>query len=121
MTFLGIQIGEGEFASVYEGTYTKSSGEVLKVAIKTLRSEQVEMNKAAFLSEAHIMLKLNHHCIVKLLGLCKGPNLLMVQELMPLGSLLRYLYEYRERINPNYEFKIWAAQIACGKLIISTI
>lgn len=111
---LGNQIGEGEFASVFQGTYTKPNGEVLKVAIKTLRSEQMEMNKAAFLSEAHIMLKLNHHCIVKLLGLCKGTNLLMVQELMPLGSLLRYLYEFRERINPNYEFKIWAAQIACG-------
>ncbi|KAL3289653.1 hypothetical protein HHI36_023062 [Cryptolaemus montrouzieri] len=111
---LGNQIGEGEFASVYEGIYVKSNRETIKVAIKTLRNEQVEMNKTAFLSEAHIMLKLNHHCIVKLLGLCKGPNLLMVQELMPLGSLLHYLYEYRERINPNYEFKIWAAQIACG-------
>ncbi|KAK9889307.1 hypothetical protein WA026_004588 [Henosepilachna vigintioctopunctata] len=111
---LGNQIGEGEFASVYEGSYTKPNREVIKVAIKTLRSEQVEMNKTAFLSEAHIMLRLNHHCIVKLLGLCKGQTLFMVQELMPLGSLLHYLYEHQEKINPNYEFKIWAGQIACG-------
>lgn len=111
---LGSRIGEGEFASVYKGHYNKPNGEVIKVAIKTLRNEQVDMNKGSFLSEAHIMLKLNHHCIVKLLGLCKEPSLLMVQELMPLGSLLDYIYENQRIINPNYEFKIWAAQIACG-------
>lgn len=28
--------------------------------------------------------------------------------------MLAYLYEFSERINPNYELKLWASQIACG-------
>lgn len=92
----------------------KTTGENLKVAIKILHNEQLETNKGAFLSEAQVMIKLHHHCVVKLIGLCLSPQLLMVQELVPLGSLLNYLDAHRERINPDYEFKIWAAQIACG-------
>lgn len=40
---------------------------------------------------------------------------MMVQELVPLGSMLAYLLEFPDRINPNYELKLWASQIACGK------
>ncbi|KAJ8970015.1 hypothetical protein NQ314_001444 [Rhamnusium bicolor] len=111
---IGNIIGEGEFASVYEGTYLKKNGELVKVAIKTLHNEQIETNRDAFLSEAQVMIKLNHHCVVKLIGLSLGPSLLMVQELVPLGSILQYIDVNKDRINPNYEFKIWAAQIACG-------
>ncbi|XP_060516097.1 tyrosine-protein kinase Shark isoform X2 [Cylas formicarius] len=112
---LGNLIGEGEFASVYEGTYLTNDNEDLQVAIKTLRSEQVDQgNRGAFLSEAQVMIKLKHHCIVKLIGLSYGPSLLMVQELVPLGSILQYIEGHKDEINPNFEFKIWAAQIACG-------
>ncbi|KAJ8976560.1 hypothetical protein NQ317_014213 [Molorchus minor] len=88
--------------------------EFAKVAIKTLHSEQIETNRDAFLSEAQVMMKLKHHCIVKLIGLSLGQSLLMVQELVLLGSILQYIDINKDRINPNYEFKIWAAQIACG-------
>lgn len=104
-------IGEGEFASVYEGTYMKKSGELLRVAIKTLRNET---NREEFIRESQVMVKLNHHCIVKLIGLSIDPQLLMVQELVPLGSILQYIYKHHDNINPNTEFKMWAAQIACG-------
>ncbi|CAG9816444.1 unnamed protein product [Phaedon cochleariae] len=110
----GALMGEGEFASVYKGTYLNKNGELLNVAIKILHNEQMEMNRGAFLSEAQVMMKLNHHCVVKLIGLSQGPSLLMVQELVPLGSILQYIDNNRDRMNPNYEFKIWAAQIACG-------
>lgn len=114
---VGNTIGEGEFACVLEGTYFNKNGEEIKVAIKTLHNEPVDGNRGRdnFLSEAQVMMKLNHHCIVKLIGLSLGPPLCMVQELVPLGSMLAYIIQYRERINPNHEFKIWAAQIACGK------
>lgn len=39
---------------------------------------------------------------------------MMVQELVALGSMLDYILENQEKINPNFELKIWAAQIACG-------
>lgn len=45
----------------------------------------------------------------------QGLPLLMVQELVPLGSMLSYLLQFPEQVNPNYELKVWAAQIACGK------
>lgn len=42
------------------------------------------------------------------------PTLRMVQELVALGSMLSYLIEHPELISPEYELKLWAAQIACG-------
>lgn len=112
----GNTIGEGEFGLVLLGTYIDTNGEEIRVAIKTLHNESVDGNRRDnFLSEAQVMMRLNHCCIVKLIGLSLGPPLCMVQELVPLGSMLTFIIKYRERINPNNEFKIWAAQIACGK------
>lgn len=112
---IGTQIGEGEFGAVFRGTYTKPDGEVAEVAIKTLHNEHLDRGKDNFIREAHVMMKLNHHCIVKLIGLSPGPPLMMVQELVNVGSMLAYLVEHKSNINPDYEFQIWAAQIACGK------
>lgn len=61
------------------------------------------------------MIRLRHHCIVKLIGICKGPPLMMVEELVPLGSMLDYIIANKGTINPKLELVIWAAQIACGK------
>lgn len=40
---------------------------------------------------------------------------MMIQELVALGSMLTYLIEHPKEINANFELKIWASQIACGK------
>lgn len=50
----------------------------MDVAIKTLHQEHVEANRDEFLREAKVMIGLNHHCIVRLIGVSKGPPLLMV-------------------------------------------
>lgn len=39
---------------------------------------------------------------------------MIVQELVSLGSLLTFLVENSDKVKPNFELKIWAAQIACG-------
>lgn len=119
---LSTVIGKGEFAVVYKGYYMNSNNELVNVAIKTLHNH-IDANKEAFLCEAKVMMKLNHHCIVKFIGLSMGSHLLMVQELVPLGSMLSYLIRCKDKVNPDYELKIWAAQIACGKylLIIFTV
>lgn len=41
---------------------------------------------------------------------------MIVQELVSLGSLLNYLIDNSNKINSNFELKIWASQIACGRL-----
>jgi len=48
-------------------------------------------------------------------ALSQGPPLMMIQELVPLGSMLAYLIEFPDRVIPNRDLKIWASQIACGK------
>lgn len=111
---LGQVLGEGEFGSVYKGTLLNTEGKQVDVAIKTLHEEHVDANREEFLREAKVMMGLCHHCVVRLIGVSKGPPLLMVQELVPLGSMLAYLLEFPDRVNPNYELKVWASQIACG-------
>lgn len=106
-------IGGGEFGSVYEGTYIDKKGEMMKVAIKTLHDDMVTMEEA-FLQEAKVMMNLHHPNIVRFIGLSSGPPLQMVQELVELGSIQTYMETHRDKIRPNYEFKIWAAQIAEG-------
>ena len=84
-----------------------------------LRDTHNVATREEFLREARLMVTFNHHCIVKLIGFSEGPPLLMVQELVSLGSMLAYLLEFPDRISHNYELKIWASQIACGKLTFS--
>lgn len=60
---LGPILGEGEFGSVIKGVYKNQ-----EVAIKTLHKEHSDTNRNAFLFEANVMMKLNHHCIVHLIG-----------------------------------------------------
>lgn len=140
-------LGRGEFASVHKGIMKcdspgrgASGPTEIPVAIKTLHDEHCKENRAEFLREASVMIKLSHHCIVKLIGISKvrdrrtmttkfeyhnansfdlqGPPLMIVQELVGLGSLLNYLLENSQTINPNFELKIWASQIACGESLI---
>lgn len=111
---LGEVLGEGEFGAVYQGTYMHPDGTVEEVAIKTLHQEHVETNRDEFLREARVMMNLNHHCVVRLIGVSMGPPLLMVQELVKLRSMLEFLLKFPDKVNPNYELKLWASQIACG-------
>jgi len=108
-------IGEGEFGSVYQGHYMTEGGEVMDVAIKALSSQAGEQSGShEFLSEAKVMMKLDHQCIVQLIGVSHGPPVLMILELVPLGSMLSYLEENPEKVSPDWEIPLWASQIACG-------
>uniref|UniRef100_A0A1A9WHW4 Tyrosine-protein kinase n=1 Tax=Glossina brevipalpis TaxID=37001 RepID=A0A1A9WHW4_9MUSC len=114
---LDIIIGEGEFGSVFKGFLIQREGNTRKhreIAIKTLRDEHCRSNRTEFLREASVMIHLKHHCIVQLIGISKEETLMMVQELVPLGSMLRFILEQKDTIRPNYELKLWASQIACG-------
>lgn len=111
---LGAMIGEGEFGSVLRATYTPHDQPPQTVAVKTLHVQHTDTNKKEFLSEAKVMMSLRHHCIVNLIGVSLGPPLAMVQELVPLGSLLEYLLRHPESISPGYELRLWACQVAAG-------
>ncbi|XP_036330066.1 tyrosine-protein kinase Shark isoform X1 [Rhagoletis pomonella] len=123
---LGNLIGEGEFGSVYRGRLKgHKPGHIDNnfngdVAIKTLHKEHCRASKNDFLREASVMIRLNHHCIVQLIGVSKMETLIMIQELVPLGSMLTFIKANRTKIDPNRELKLWASQIACGMLYLET-
>ncbi|XP_068626165.1 tyrosine-protein kinase Shark [Battus philenor] len=111
---LGATLGEGEFGSVLRATYSTPGQPAQPVAVKTLHAQHAENNRREFLAEARLMMSLRHRCIVRLIGVSLGPPLAMVQELVPLGSLLQFLLRCPEKASPGYELRLWACQVAAG-------
>ncbi|XP_038207977.1 tyrosine-protein kinase Shark isoform X1 [Zerene cesonia] len=109
---LGAVLGEGEFGSVLRAVYAAPDQPPLPVAVKTLHLQHTDSNKREFLAEAKLMMALRHRCIVRLIGVSLGPPLAMVQELVPLGSLLEYLVRHAE--GAGCELRLWACQVAAG-------
>lgn len=54
---------------------------------------------------------LEHAYIVRLLGICPGPQLQLVTQLLPLGSLLDYVRKNRDAIGPQLLLN-WCVQVA---------
>lgn len=54
---------------------------------------------------------LDHAYIVRLLGICPGPQLQLVTQLLPLGSLLDYVRKNRGSISPQLLLN-WCVQVA---------
>ena len=48
------------------------------VAIKTLNQQHLVSGTEGFMREAQVMVRLDHPCIVKLIGICQGPPLMLV-------------------------------------------
>ncbi|XP_023237515.1 tyrosine-protein kinase shark-like [Centruroides sculpturatus] len=117
---IGLPIGEGEFGSVLKGKWTNFNNVQVDVAIKTLRDEQLQSGREEFIREVEVMVGLDHPCIVRLLGVCLGPPLMMVQELIPMGSVLDYLLDYPNEVEVDYDLKLWAAQIAHGMMYLES-
>lgn len=108
---LGQTLGEGEYGSVLQGVWLTSEGTEVSVAVKKLREVSAS---EGFAREAELMVDLRHPCIVRLLAICLGPPLMMVQELLPLGSLLGYLQQGCGPVSMEEDVPRWAHQVACG-------
>ena len=63
-------IGEGEYGQVHKGIYLPDGKDMRNVAVKKL-FEMDERHRKSFEKEANNMMKLNHHCIVELIGMFK--------------------------------------------------
>ncbi|ELU02151.1 hypothetical protein CAPTEDRAFT_226426 [Capitella teleta] len=111
------ELGQGEFGSVMKGTWRSPEGEMIPVAIKTLNSKYLETDRGNFLREAQVMVRFDHQCIVKLIGVCEREYLMLVQELVSLGALMDYLLDYPEKITKKNLY-LWAGQIAQGMMYL---
>ncbi|XP_050403794.1 tyrosine-protein kinase HTK16 isoform X2 [Patella vulgata] len=111
-------LGEGEYGSVIKGVLTVSDGLISKkkieVAIKTFHEGCVG-SEPDFLREAEVMGSLDHKCITKLLGVCnEKTKLMLVEEYVPMGSMLDYLIDHKSEIEIKVDLYLWAGQIAQG-------
>ncbi|XVF29700.1 hypothetical protein REPUB_Repub15cG0144800 [Reevesia pubescens] len=97
LLFIGSKIGEGAHGKVYEGRY----GDRI-VAIKVLhRGSTVEERVALesrFAREVNMMSRVKHENLVKFLGACKDPLMVIVTELLPGMSLRKYLTSIRPKV-----------------------
>ncbi|CAN6297289.1 unnamed protein product [Urochloa humidicola] len=94
MLFVGDKIGEGAHGKVYKGKY----GDQI-VAIKVLNRGSTPEEKATlearFIREVNMMCKVKHENLVKFIGACKEPLMVIVSELLPGMSLKNYLNSIR--------------------------
>ncbi|KAG0494907.1 hypothetical protein HPP92_005901 [Vanilla planifolia] len=94
LLFVGPRIGEGAHAKVYEGKYKN-----LNVAIKIVHNggspEAAARREARFIREVNMLSRVQHKNLVKFIGACKEPIMVVVTELLLGGSLRRYMLDLR--------------------------
>ncbi|PQP98488.1 serine/threonine-protein kinase HT1 isoform X1 [Prunus yedoensis var. nudiflora] len=94
LLFIGSKIGEGAHGKVYEGRYHDRI-----VAIKVLHRGSTSEERAAlesrFAREVNMMSRVKHENLVKFIGACKDPLMVIVTELLPGMSLRKYLMSIR--------------------------
>jgi serine/threonine protein kinase len=90
LLFVGSKIGEGAHGKVYEGRY----GDRI-VAIKVLNrghsADERACLESRFVREVTMMSRVKHENLVKFIGACKDPLMVIVTELLPGMSLRKYL------------------------------
>lgn len=95
--FIGTKIGEGAHGKVYEGRY----GDQI-VAIKVLNGGKTSEERASlgsrFVREVVMMSRVKHENLVKFIGACKDPLMVIVTELLPGMSLRKYLVSIRPEV-----------------------
>ncbi|XP_067003526.1 epidermal growth factor receptor isoform X2 [Anabrus simplex] len=107
-------LGYGAFGTVYKGVWVPE-GENIKipVAIKVLREGTGANTSKEFLEEAYIMASVEHPNLLQLLAVCMASQMMLVTQLMPLGCLLDYVRNNRDRIGSKPLLN-WCTQIARG-------
>lgn len=107
-------LGYGAFGTVYKGVWVPEGENVkIPVAIKVLRDGTCPNTNKEILEEAYFMASVDHPNLLKLLAVCMASQLMLVTQLMPLGCLLDYVRNNKDRIGSK-PLLSWCAQIARG-------
>lgn len=97
LLFVGPRIGEGGHGKVYEGKYRDQS-----VALKLVQTggtpEEVVKRESRFAREVSLLSRVQHKNLVKFIGACKEPSMMVVvTELLQGGSLRKFLMSLRPK------------------------
>ncbi|XP_023221875.1 epidermal growth factor receptor-like isoform X2 [Centruroides sculpturatus] len=107
-------LGYGAFGTVHKGVWVPEGENVkIPVAIKVLREGTCPNTNKEFLEEAYIMASVDHPNLLKLLAVCMASQLMLVTQLMPLGCLLDYVRNNKDKTGSKPLLN-WCAQIARG-------
>jgi serine/threonine protein kinase len=96
LLFVGPKIGEGAHGKVYEGKYLDH-----EVAVKILQPpatlEDVPKMESRFAREVDMLSRVQHKNLVKFVGACKEPVMVIVTELLGGKSLRKYMASHRPK------------------------
>ncbi|ONI19706.1 hypothetical protein PRUPE_3G293100 [Prunus persica] len=96
LLFVGPRIGEGAHAKVYEGKY-KNQTVAVKIVHRGETPEEIAKRESRFAREVAMLSKVQHKNLVKFIGACKEPVMVIVTELLLGGTLRKYLFSMRPR------------------------
>lgn len=84
------ELGSGNFGSVMMGEY-RHKGKTIPVAIKTLKQADLPTAQDDLMREAKLMSELDSPFIIRMIGVCKSGEIMLVLELASMGPLNKYL------------------------------
>ncbi|KAL2240568.1 serine/threonine-protein kinase HT1-like isoform X2 [Sesamum indicum] len=96
LLFVGPKIGEGAHAKVYEGKY-KNQNVAIKIVQRGETPEEIAKREARFGREVAMLSRVQHKNLVKFIGACKEPVMVIVTELLLGGTLRKFLVNLRPR------------------------
>ncbi|KAG8129304.1 hypothetical protein E2320_015983, partial [Naja naja] len=95
-------LGSGVFGTVHRGVWIPEGDSIkIPVSIKVIQDPSGRQSFHAVTDHMLAIGSLDHAYIVRLLGICIGPQLQLVTQLLPLGSLLEYVLKNRDAIGPQ--------------------
>ncbi|XP_057269724.1 receptor tyrosine-protein kinase erbB-3-like, partial [Pezoporus wallicus] len=107
-------LGSGVFGTVHKGIWIPDGDSIkIPVSIKVIQDWSGQQSFHAVTDHMLAIGSLDHAYIVRLLGLCPGPRLQLVTQLLPLGSLLEYVRKHRGSLSPQLLLN-WCVQVAKG-------
>ncbi|KAL3676846.1 hypothetical protein R1sor_026794 [Riccia sorocarpa] len=96
LLFVGAKIGEGAHGKVYQGKYLDQNVAVKILQVPETVEEQSKV-EARFAREVAMLCRVEHKNLVKFVGACKEPVMVIVTELLGGKSLRKYLASLRPR------------------------
>ncbi|CAH1437724.1 unnamed protein product [Lactuca virosa] len=96
LLFVGPKIGEGAHAKVYEGKY-KNMNVAIKIVNKGDTPDSIAKIQGRFVREVAMLSKVQHKNLVKFIGACKEPVMVVVTELLTGGTLRKYMVNMRPK------------------------